>query len=106
MTSQMVEISWLDSRETVTITELCDVCGMSTGEIDELVEYGAIVPVEAAQTERIFSAEWVVPLRTAGRLRQDLELDLFTVSLLLGYLRRIEDLENELKSLRARLPAS
>lgn len=106
MSTRIVEVSWLDARETVTITELCDACGMSTGEIDELVEYGAIAPVEAAQAERIFSAEWVVPLRTAGRMRQDFELDLFTVSLLLGYLRRIDGLERELNSLRARFPST
>jgi chaperone modulatory protein CbpM len=104
MTHRIVEINWLDARETVTITELCDECGLSFADIDELVEYGALTPVEATQAERIFSAECVAPLRTASRLRQAFELDLFTVSLLLGYLHRIEGLEREVKSLRAQLP--
>ena len=104
MTSHRVEINWLDARETMTVTELCEVSGMSPADIDELVGYGAIAPVQATHAERSFSAEWVAPLRTAERLRHDFELDLFAVSLLLDYLRRIEGLERELKSLRAHLP--
>ena len=46
----------------------------------------------------------VTPLRTAGRLRQDFDLDLFTVAMLLGYLHRIEVLENELRCLQAGQP--
>jgi chaperone modulatory protein CbpM len=104
MKAQMVEVTWLDARETVTVTELSRVCGLSAAELDELVEYGALAPLERHQAERAFSAEWVVPLRTAGRLRQDFDLDLFAVAILLGYLNRIEELEREVKSLRARLP--
>jgi len=46
-----------------------------------------------------------MPLRQAARLRHDLDLDLFAVAILLGYLERIEGLEGELRSLRARRPA-
>ena len=105
MSAQVVEVRWLDARETVTVPELSRVCGLSAAELDELVEYGALTPLQHGQSERAFSAEWVVPLRTAGRLRQDFDLDLFAVSILLGYLNRIEELEREVKSLRAHLPA-
>ena len=104
MKAQVVEVAWLDARETVTLVELSRACGLSAAELDELVEYGALPPLQGDQPERAFSAEWVVPLRTAGRLRQDLDLDLFAVAILLGYLNRIEQLESEVKSLRAHLP--
>ena len=104
MSAQVVEVRWLDARETVTVPELSRVCGLSAAELDELVEYGALTPLQRGPAERAFSAEWVVPLRTAGRLRQDFDLDLFAVAILLGYLNRIEDLEREVKSLRAQLP--
>lgn len=104
MNAQVVEVGWLDARETVSMRELARACGLSAAELDELVEYGALAPLHRGQPERTFSAEWIVPLRTAGRLRHDFDLDLFAVAILLGYLTRIEDLEREVKHLRAHLP--
>jgi len=104
MNAQAVEVAWLDARETVTATELALACGLEAAELDELIEYGALAPIRRHEAERIFSAECVSPLRTAGRLRKDFELDLFTVSILMRYLNRIEELEREVKSLRAHLP--
>jgi chaperone modulatory protein CbpM len=104
MSAQVVEVGWLDARETVTVTELSRACGLSAAEIDELVEYGVLMPVQHQPPERVFSAECIVPLRAAGRLRQDFDLDLFAVAILLGYLDRIQALEREVKWLRANLP--
>lgn len=47
----------------------------------------------------------MTPLRTAGKLRSDFDLELFTVALLLGHLNRIETLERQVKSLQALVPA-
>lgn len=99
-----VEISWLDARETVTATDLSRACGLSAAELDELVDYGALAPLAGGGAERRFSADCVVPLRAAARLRQDFDLDMFAVVILLGYIGRIEALEVEVRSLRARLP--
>ena len=104
MTAQAVEVAWLDARETVTVAELSRACGLSAAELDELIEYGALTPLQRGHTEHAFSAECVVPLRSAGRLRRDFDLDLFAVAILLGYLNRIEELEREVKHLRAHLP--
>ena len=91
---QLLDVVWLDAREAVSLSELARACALSPAELDELVDYGALVPVEELQQERLFSAECVMPLRTAGKLRQDFDLDLFTVAMLLGYLNRIEALSN------------
>ncbi|MDB5870868.1 MAG: hypothetical protein JWQ07_310 [Ramlibacter sp.] len=101
---QVTQVAWLDARETLTAAELAQVCGISSTELDELVDYGALEPVQAAQPERGFSGAYVAPLRTAARLRQDFDLDLFTVTILLDYLNRIEELEQQVHSLRAHLP--
>lgn len=106
MTPQQADYVWLDARETVTVSELSRVCGMSAEELNELVDYGALVPLQASQPERLFSAEHVTPLRTAGKLRTDFDLDLFTVAILLDYLYRIEALEHQVRSLKAHLPGS
>jgi chaperone modulatory protein CbpM len=104
MTQEQAEWRWLDTRETVTLTELSQCSGMSEAELDELVDYCALVPVVTAPQEVAFSAQWVVPLRTASKLRLDFDLDLFTVAILLGNLNRIEVLERQVHSLQALLP--
>ncbi len=104
MTAQQSDVSWLVSGEVIAITELAGVCALSTSELDELVEYGALVPLQPAPQARVFSAECVVPLRTACKLRVDFDLDLFTVAIILGYLQRIDGLERQLLSVSARSP--
>ncbi|HQS00165.1 MULTISPECIES: chaperone modulator CbpM [unclassified Polaromonas] len=106
MEQQLLDVAWLDAHEAVTLAELAQICALSVDELDELMDYGALVPVQDVRQERLFSAECVMPLRTAGKLRQDFDLDLFTVGLLLGYLNRIEGLERQVRSLQAHLPGN
>jgi chaperone modulatory protein CbpM len=101
MNPRVENVTWLDSSETMGMAELARVCGMAPEDIEELVEYGALVPVNEA---RDFGAHCVGPLRAAARLRLTFDLDLFTVGLLLGYLSRIEGLERQVRSLQAHLP--
>jgi chaperone modulatory protein CbpM len=105
MGTPRVEVTWLDSRETVSMTELSRSCGLTEAELRELMEYGAQVPVDRHQPELVFSSDRIGGLRRAARLRRDFELDLFAVALLLDYLDRIDALERQIKSLQAHLPA-
>lgn len=108
---QQIEWMWLDATEAVTIFELSRCCGMSTVELDELVDYKVLPILSPPQSqsplmlERLFSAKWVTPLREVGKMRQDYDLDLFTVAMLLTQLDRIEVLEKKVRSLQAHLPA-
>ena len=104
MSTQAVQVTWLDARETLTAPELSRTCGMSPEQLAELVEYGALAPLDRGAAEPTFSGAWVTPLRKAARLYRDFDLDLFAVAILLGYLNRIDELEHEVHSLRARLP--
>jgi chaperone modulatory protein CbpM len=105
MSTHVGEVAWLDARETVSMVELSRVCGLTPAELEELMEYGALAPLDRSQPERVFSAECIGGLRRAGRLRRDFDLDLFAVALLLDYLNRIDMLERQLKSLQAHFPA-
>lgn len=108
MTAHVVEVAWLDARESVSLPELSQVCGLTEAELNELMDYGALAPLQPGQPgqpERLFSAEYVGPLRHAARLRHDFDLDLFAIAMLLDYLHRIEVLERQVKSLQAHLPA-
>lgn len=105
MGAQKVEVTWLDTRETVSMTELSGICGLTEAELRELVEYGALAPLDRQQPDPVFSSERIGGLRRAARLRRDFELDLFAVALLLDYLDRIDALERHIKSLEAQVPA-
>lgn len=96
---------WLDAQKRVDQAELAHMCSLSLAEVDELVEYGALLPVDPVTAgERQFSAACIAPLREAVRLRGHYDLDLFTVSLLFGYLQRIAHLEQQLRGLQAHVP--
>ena len=105
MQIETLDWTWLDAQRQVEQSELEHMCSLTSAEIDELVDYGALVPViTESTTVRQFSGSCVAPLREATRLRADYDLDLFTVSLLFGYLQRIADLEQQLRALQAHLP--
>ena len=105
MQHQLPEWQSLDASDALSISELASVCRMSTDELNELVGYGALTPVSDSRQQSVFSADCVVPLRKANQLRIDFDLDVFTVGLLIGYLRRIDGLERQLKVLEAHLPS-
>ncbi|RYF76711.1 MAG: hypothetical protein EOO22_01230 [Comamonadaceae bacterium] len=98
------ELLWLDERGTVTLSELARACGLTEDELSELVEYGAVSPVQALPSLVVFSAAAVPSMRAAGKLRRDYDLDLFAVALLVEYLDRIARLEREVAALEAELP--
>ena len=105
MVTDPPDAGWLDPLRRIDQAELAHLCSLSIAELDELVEYGALLPAPAEGSGlRQFSGTCVAPLREAARLRSLYDLDLFTVSLLLGYLQRITQLEQQLRSLQAHLP--
>ncbi|MDB5880720.1 MAG: hypothetical protein JWP43_598 [Ramlibacter sp.] len=105
MTPQPHDWDRPEAGEMITHAELTQVCRLSARELDELVEYGAIAPLQRQGEQLVFSRACVTSLRIAAQLKQDYDLDLFTVALLHEHLKRIEALEREVRFLRAHLPA-
>lgn len=105
MNLQMHESRWLTGRNTIDMPELSRVCGLSTDEIVELVDYGALAPVNAQAQPPLFSDSCIAPLRQAVSIRSDFDLDIFTVAVLLGYINQIAELERQLRALRAQAPS-
>jgi hypothetical protein len=89
--------------DTIGITELAYVCAMSRDELEELMEYGALLPLASLRAEPEFALEWMQPLRIAGKLRREYDLDLFVMVIVMDYLRRIEALEAQVQSLQAQI---
>jgi len=100
---------WSDSSETLTLHELSLCCGLTDADLNELMDYSALAPLAPVAplvsdaTVCAFSSEWIAPLRVASRLRVDFDLEVFAIAIVLGHLNRIETLEREVLSLKARL---
>jgi chaperone modulatory protein CbpM len=88
--------------DCVGFSDLSAACSISVDELQELMEYGALAPMTARDLEPMFAATYMQPLRIAGRLRSDYDLDLFVVVIVMDYLKRIETLESQLLSLQAK----
>ena len=103
MQTEIHDALWLNYSQRVSISDLVDLSGLSENEIHELVDSGALTPVNET-TPWSFSAECVVTVRTASRLRNELELDSHALVLALTLLEQIRALETELAQLRAQMP--
>jgi len=103
MNFEIVEAVTLDEQGFVTLDQLALAAELPVEELRELVDDGALAPVDPAATSWTFTASWVVVARTAGRLRRDFELDAHSLSVVLRYVQRVEALEAELRALHARL---
>jgi hypothetical protein len=97
---------WLHERYELSLTELCELSGLSESELRVLVECGAIAPDDPDARDWTFRADRLVVARSASRLRKDFELDPQGLALALALLERVRDLEEQLRDLRARIPGS
>ncbi|HYC45167.1 MAG TPA: chaperone modulator CbpM [Burkholderiales bacterium] len=104
MQVELTEAVWLDERGSVTLVELSQCSGLTQEELRDLMDLGAIEPIDAAATEPSFGAQCIVAARTACRLRDDFELDPQGLALVLSLLERVQELEDALQRLNARLP--
>jgi chaperone modulatory protein CbpM len=111
MKIELTDAQWLSEHAEVSIAELAELSGLSAELLRELVEYGALVPVNAQDpineesTQWSFTVECVVAMRAASRLREDFDLDANALSVALTLIERIHGLEAQLQNLRSQFPA-
>jgi chaperone modulatory protein CbpM len=101
---ELTETVWLDERGSVTLVELAECSGLTESELRELVDMGALEPLDTAAPQWSFGSRCIVAARAACRLRDDFELDTSALAVALSLLERVRELEVELQRLRARLP--
>jgi chaperone modulatory protein CbpM len=112
MRIEITEALWVDEDHQYSLTELVELSGLSTAELQHLVDCDALLPVTVEPAASInaaevrFSAQCLALVRTASRLRNDFELDANGLTLTLRLLARIRELEAELNDLRAQWPHS
>lgn len=103
MANESQDVLWLHSHTRISITELEQFSGLPQDVIRDLVELGALAPVEAGEAQYHFSASCVARVRTVARLRSDLELETPALALALSFLERIGELEARVRELDAQL---
>ncbi|OWT66413.1 chaperone modulator CbpM [Candidimonas nitroreducens] len=104
MSTDITECIWLNATEICSLDHLVEVSGLGRSDVLDLVEAGVLEPSTHGPDPQqyLFEASCIVTVRTARRLRDDFELDAHGLTLALRLLKRIEGLEAELVSLRAR----
>jgi len=101
---ERIDAEWLEKQGEVTVAGLVALSGLTEAELRELVEYGALTPVDPDAGEWLFAAPCVITVRTASRLRHDFELDAPGLALALSLIERVDRLEAELRRLRVLIP--
>ena len=104
MTVEIVEARFEDENGSFSLAQLVERSGLSEAELRDLVEQGALVPVDADAPRWTFRADAMATARMAFRLRREFALDdPYSVCVVLGFAQRLYLLEQELAALRARL---
>lgn len=98
MTTERMEVVWLEARSDYTVTEVIELSGLPPRLVEALVECGAL-PIAG---DRRFEAESIVLARAARRLHDSFELDDQGLALAISLLRRVRVLEALLVDTRAR----
>ncbi len=104
MKAEHADAVWLTEDQAFTLAELADLSGMSEAELRDLVDYGAVTPVNPDSSAWVFDGTCLLTVRTACRLRVSFDLEPHGVALMVSLLNRIHELEAEARGLRAQLP--
>jgi chaperone modulatory protein CbpM len=104
MKTELADAQWLHEHAEVSFEELAELSRLSPEVLRELVDYGALVPVDAQSTRWSFTSDCIVTVRTVSRLREDFDLDANALSVALNLVERIHGLEAQLAELRSQFP--
>ena len=89
----------IEEQKTIALDELAGMCTVETRWLVELVEQGALEPLDRTQSRWEFSAAVLKRVQTAAHLRRDLELNTAGIALALDLLDQIETLRARLRAL-------
>ena len=89
----------VETREALSLSELCQTCCVHADRIVELVDEGILEPIGKQIPEWRFSGMAILRVRTVHRLQEDLGVNLAGIALAL-------DLMDELEATRLRLRRS
>jgi chaperone modulatory protein CbpM len=103
MTKDMIIIADYTDSPTLTVVEICNVCNIEQGMLQELIVYDILHPQGNSPDEWIFDMSELHRLQTALRLQRDLELNYAGVALVLDLLEELQLLRSESEILNKHL---
>ena len=92
-----LEGALLDERSSFSLLEFCQLCGVDSELLAEMVEEGVVEPGGEASSEWRFSGLAVVRVQKALRLRRDLRINWPGAALALDLLEELETLRRRTK---------
>lgn len=105
MPPEHADAVWLTGdHHLFSLAELAEISGLPESELRELVDYGAVTPVDPDASPWVFSGKCLLTVRTACRLRAGFDLEPDGMALMVTLLERIQELEARVRELRAQLP--
>jgi len=99
----IIEIEAINDQCEYTLREFCELCGVRTEYVVEMVETGVLNPDGQSEQQWRFTGHTVSRLYRAQRLQRDLEINLPGVALSLELLDDLEGVRAEVRVLRQRL---
>ncbi|MDH3281524.1 MAG: hypothetical protein OEQ18_10400, partial [Gammaproteobacteria bacterium] len=75
MGAEQIEAVWLTEDHEFSLAELAELSGLSEAELRELVDYGAVTPVNPDSSPWVFNGKCLLTVRTACRLRLSFDLE-------------------------------
>lgn len=104
MRVELTEVQWLSAEQHLPLLEFTQMSGLLESELQQLVEYGVITPLDPQAQAWTFGADYLPLARTAVRLREDFDLEGQGLAVALTLIERVQELETRLRELSARLP--
>ncbi|MEP7085218.1 MAG: chaperone modulator CbpM [Betaproteobacteria bacterium] len=104
MELEQIDAVWLEKQGDISVAGLCELSGLSERDLLDLVDYGALQPINPDDAQPMFAGHYVRTVRIASRLRHDFELDSQSLALALSLVERIHQLETELRQVRVLIP--
>jgi hypothetical protein len=102
MDADTYEARFLEDFAALSVVEICEASGLTEDELRELVDEGVLAPQRPG--ELVFAAHALVIAREAHRVRREFALDdVHSVCIVLRLFERVQSLERELSTLRARI---
>ena len=93
MKAEPAEAVWLTEDHEFALAELAELSGWSEAELRELVDYGAVTPLNPDSSPWVFSGKCLLTVRTACRLRISFDLDPHGAALMVALLDRNRNVE-------------
>jgi len=101
MRIELIEAVWLEENGDLSLDEVVQLSGLPAEVLEELVNSGVLAPISSSEPQWRFTAACITTVRTAGRLRTDFDLDANALALVLRLMDRIDELEAQVRALRA-----